>query len=545
MARIFISYSRKNEDFARHLASDLDALGADVWIDVDDIPAGMKWSTAIQQGLNMCEVMIVIISPDSMGSRNVEDEWQAYLDDRKPILPVLWQPARVHFQLRRIQYVDFHTQAYDTAFAQLHSELRRNGIQLAPLSATDPSIQLPLQKPLPTQGEGFPRAYIVLGVVIALIVIVTLALAVSGLLDGGDPSASSTPETQIAQNDTSTPTDMPPPEPTNSPAETPTATIPPDQEVWLEYTQTADAFTDTPTPTPTSTLTYTPTLDATATKEYWQTVVAQTLTQAWIESWTDTPTPTLTPTPTPTLTPTLSPLQLAETFNGSNNDWEPFVQKFDGVEMVLVPAGCFMMGSETGDDDEKPVNEVCFDEPFWIDRYEVSNAQFATFNGQAANDSAFSGDDRPRENITWFEARDFCESRGARLPTEAEWEYAARGPDALEYPWGNEFDWGKVVGNRSSSEGTAPVGSLSTGTSWVDAYDMSGNMWEWVNTIYEDYPYTVDDGRESNDNTNISRVLRGGSWINSYSNFFRAAYRNGGNPQYWLSSLGFRCVRPY
>ncbi len=153
MARIFISYSRKDETFARQLAADLDRLGADIWIDVDDIPAGMKWSTAIQQGLDACEVMIVIISPDSMASVNVEDEWQSYLDDGKPVVPVLWRPARVHFQLRRIQYMDFHTQNYTLAFAQLHFELRRQDIQLAPLSPTDPSVQIPAQEPLPAPPE--------------------------------------------------------------------------------------------------------------------------------------------------------------------------------------------------------------------------------------------------------------------------------------------------------------------------------------------------------------------------------------------------------
>lgn len=133
MARIFISYSRTDEEFARRLATDLDPLGVDLWIDVDDIPAGMKWSTAIQQGLDTCDMMIVIISPDSMASRNVEDEWQAFLDDGKPIIPVLWRPARIHFQLRRVQHIDFHTQNYETAFAQLHAELGNRGVLLKPL----------------------------------------------------------------------------------------------------------------------------------------------------------------------------------------------------------------------------------------------------------------------------------------------------------------------------------------------------------------------------------------------------------------------------
>ncbi len=163
----------------------------------------------------------------------------------------------------------------------------------------------------------------------------------------------------------------------------------------------------------------------------------------------------------------------------------------------LVPAGCFQMGSEDGEDDEKPVHEVCFEEPFWIDKYEVTNGQFVVFNGQAARESFFSGDDRPREQITWFEAQAFCESREARLSTEAEWEYAARGPDGLVYPWGNEWDQSRVIGFRfrGSITGTAPVGSIPAGASWVGALDMSGNVWEWVGDWYGlDYYETLADG---------------------------------------------------
>ena len=88
MARLFISYSRTDVDFARQLGTDLERLGADLWMDVDDIPAGMKWSSAIQEGLDQAEVMIVVLSPDSMASVNVEDEWQYFLDEKRSVIPV-------------------------------------------------------------------------------------------------------------------------------------------------------------------------------------------------------------------------------------------------------------------------------------------------------------------------------------------------------------------------------------------------------------------------------------------------------------------------
>ncbi len=125
MTRIFISYSRQDEVFSRKLAAALSDAGSDVWIDVQDIPAGLKWSRAVQEGLDICDVMVVVISPSSMASSNVEDEWQHYLDRRKPIIPVRWLPADVHFQLNRIQFVDFYQQEFDIAVKQLWAELER------------------------------------------------------------------------------------------------------------------------------------------------------------------------------------------------------------------------------------------------------------------------------------------------------------------------------------------------------------------------------------------------------------------------------------
>ncbi|MCD4687387.1 MAG: formylglycine-generating enzyme family protein [Anaerolineae bacterium] len=249
------------------------------------------------------------------------------------------------------------------------------------------------------------------------------------------------------------------------------------------------------------------------------------------------------PTPTPELE---DALERAQTFGGdSNNDWEPFVWEFDGVEMVLVPVGCFEMGT-TDFEGASPVHTVCFDEPFWIDRYEVTNGQFAAFDGDAANDSYFSGEERPREQITWDEANAFCESRGARLPTEAEWEYAARGPDALAYPWGDEWDRNLVIGFRFGDEGTAPVGSILNGVSWVGALDISGNVWEWVADWYaNDYYGTLLSGvvNPSGPETGDYRVVRGGSWYSSFTDNFRAADRLRLLPQYGGFDLGLRCAR--
>lgn len=219
----------------------------------------------------------------------------------------------------------------------------------------------------------------------------------------------------------------------------------------------------------------------------------------------------------------------------SNADWTPVVQDFDGVEMVQVPPGCFTMGNDEGNRDERPAHEICFEDAYWIDRYEVTNAQY----GSTGNEQ---GDNFPRENLTWVEARDHCLSRGARLPTEAEWEYAVRGPDNLAYPWGDELVEENLVFDRNSPGQTAEVGTRPEGVSWVGAYDLSGNVWEWTSSAYARYPYDSTDGRENTDDLSVDRVYRGG--VNSYQDFAAsgmARFHFAPEQRDWF--IGFRCVR--
>jgi sulfatase modifying factor 1 len=277
------------------------------------------------------------------------------------------------------------------------------------------------------------------------------------------------------------------------------------------------------------------------------------------------PEPTVTPTTEPTRNPILV---LAEAGVNSNADWKPYIQDFDGVQMALVPVGCFQIGSTDRQvdyamvlyglgadrswfDDEQPEHEVCFEELFWIDVYEVTNQQYGS-SGE------WSGDDLPREEVNWSDALAHCESRGARLPTEAEWEYAARGPDGLIFPWGNDFngslgnfcdenctiDWADEDVD-DGYQNTAPVGSYPGGVSWVGAYDLSGNVWEWVNDWYDsDYYASLPASNPQGPESGEYRVLRGGSWGFSATNV-RAADRKWNSPDSAGLYLGFRCARDY
>ena len=250
----------------------------------------------------------------------------------------------------------------------------------------------------------------------------------------------------------------------------------------------------------------------------------------------------------------------------SNDEWTPVIRDFDGVSMVLVPAGCFTMGSTEAQienalalldrteffRDEQPAHQQCFREPFWIDLTEVTNGQYGSAGW-------WGGDDQPRESITWFESDAYCRTRGARLPTEAEWEYAARGPDNLIFPWGNTFDGSRLnycdvnclnpgadLGVDDGYRSTAPVGSYPAGASWVGALDMSGNVWEWVSGLLRPYPYTPDDGREVSgiQDSAAYRGVRGGARLDP-SYVVRSANRNERWPTQSTAPYGLRCARSF
>jgi formylglycine-generating enzyme required for sulfatase activity len=165
----------------------------------------------------------------------------------------------------------------------------------------------------------------------------------------------------------------------------------------------------------------------------------------------------------------------------------------------------------------------------------VTNAQYGSFG-------AFRGQNRPRESVSWFEAAAFCASRGGRLPSEAEWEYAAKGPDDLPFPWGSTFDSLLVIDGQDPEGSTADVGTRPDGGSWVGALDMSGNVWEWTGSIYHSYPYDPNDGREDTEPSNQDRpVVRGGSWISAQEKL-TTTYRERSLPTYRDNLIGFRCV---
>jgi formylglycine-generating enzyme required for sulfatase activity len=212
-----------------------------------------------------------------------------------------------------------------------------------------------------------------------------------------------------------------------------------------------------------------------------------------------------------------------------------------GVEQVWVPPGCFERGSSPWEDphagaNETPRHTACITRGFWIDRFEVTNDSFDAFlragwyddrsrwsaeGWRAIKEQAqpypvldsFRGPRQPRVKVMWYEAEAYARWRGGRLPTEAEWEWAARGPDSRRYPWGDAFDWRRANTNHQDCRCTVPVGTYPAGRSWVGAEDMAGNVAEWVADGYDPRAYRAAIRFDPFVAPNGPlRLLKGGSW---------------------------------
>ena len=242
--------------------------------------------------------------------------------------------------------------------------------------------------------------------------------------------------------------------------------------------------------------------------------------------------------------------------------------------MIFIPEGSFTMGfkiendHEWGDMDEEPVHQVTLSS-YWIDKYEVTSSNFTKFLNENKNEAhrfieitpsvTVKFDDnvyQPREGlenypvnrVSWFGADAYCKWKEKRLPTEAEWEKAARGTDQRIFPWGNEFpDNSRVTFRRKFSEKgfqvMEPVEGMKNGISPFRVHQMAGNVWEWVSdwfdaTAYQDENRIDPKGPESG----ISKVLRGGNWYYK-AYYMRTTYRFNERPDIFKVWQGFRCAR--
>lgn len=241
-------------------------------------------------------------------------------------------------------------------------------------------------------------------------------------------------------------------------------------------------------------------------------------------------------------------------------DWsKEKVNEKDGAQMVWAPAGEFLMGSREEDAyrDEQPQRRVCLD-GYWIYKHPVTVAQFRRFAAETGYNYNWSGarpvwgwvDNHPMVRVSWHEANAYAKWAGAALPTEAQWEKAARGIDGRRFPWGNEWDSARCNSDPRARR-TSAVGSYPAGASPCGALDMAGNVWEWCADWYDaDYYKNAPANNPPGPAKGETRILRGGGfnfvgWSGDGGGQFRCAGRGHGVPHLdWINWIGFRCVSP-
>jgi formylglycine-generating enzyme required for sulfatase activity/tRNA A-37 threonylcarbamoyl transferase component Bud32 len=300
----------------------------------------------------------------------------------------------------------------------------------------------------------------------------------------------------------------------------------------------------------------------------------ETVVEVVVETVLVTALPVVVNEETSTQTPIISTPIAANPEIGST-----MVSPKDGMVMVYVPKGEFTMGNNNGSSDEKPIHNVYLDS-YWIDQTEVTNAMFATFLNELGNqregeepwfDATYNGfitlnnnewqpvngfENHPIAEVTWYGARAYCDWAGRQLPTEAQWEKAARSNDVRDYPWGNDFACSRgnfddetyfdtyVVPGGAGCDGydrTSPVGSFPDGSSPYGALDMAGNVWEWVADWYDKNSYNnTPMENPQGPATGEYRLLRGGSWVNG-ERLISSTNRNRVHPTISLDNYGFRC----
>jgi formylglycine-generating enzyme required for sulfatase activity len=555
--KVFLCHAHADRDPVCGLYSRLTQDGVDAWLDKEKLLPGQDWELEIRKAVREADVVVVCLSRQFNQAGFRQKEVRLALDTamEKPEGEIFIIPARLEEcdnleSLRKWHWVDlFESNGYDMLMRALRARANNIGVILQIKRSWLPKIT----SPLPKKQKPFENK--------------TTETSDEKLVNNVDDMSPS-PEL-----------------PDNWEAQRQAAFVKKAKEE-KETVETTDKKVDRPsakkTRKPNTTIVVSfivlimvsifglPSLFDTPMND----VPTATQTKGEVDLETQTLQPNLTPSiPTSTKTPlfTATPTPLPTEITDAR-----------GVTMRLVPAGDFVMGSEEGNEDEKP-SQVLYIDNFFMDKYEVTNKfysdcvvagvcsppKYISLNGpdnvgydKKSYDignyfDAYFYEDYPVVYLNWYMARDYCVWRGARLPTEAEWEKASRGPLGDLYPWGNNysckqrnvFDFGlgtPLYGHGDEAPPytgplcdnyltTAPVESFNVSPYGI--VNLSGNVSEWVSSLYLSYPYNILDF-ENSDGIG-ERVYRGDSF---FSNPMRSSQRESALPDYTATDLGFRCA---
>ena len=483
MTQVFISYSRKDLIFVERLAKDLESAGLDVWYDLSGLDGGTRWGREIQGAIQRCQVFVVVLSPNSVDSEWVEKEFMYANSLKRKIIPLLYQPCETPMWFINLHFIDVQGTNYDSHFWII---LKAMGVKAVDINTAEkPAADVPLAQES-SESQVLPAQQVA-------------------------------PELQKA--------------------------IPPRRNIkylpvfiialiglaallaFAVWEIPAMAARFAPSLTPTATVTREPTQ---------------------IPTWTQTHEPSLTPTITFVPTATL----------GIGSAW---TRPVDGMAMVYVPEGNFTMGGYFYAE-ERPSHTVNLN-AYWIDSTEVTNAMYVkcekagscqppVHSNSAKRTDYYRNlqyDNYPVIWVNWEDAYSYCKWAEARLPTEAEWEKAARGTDGRSFPW-NPGNWNMGPSNDllnfdSYVGDTTAVGSYPSGASPYAALDMAGNVWEWVNDWFDSNYYASSPvSNPSGPTSGTYRVLRGGAWFSNGAHI-NVDFRYWRDPVFSDLSIGFRCAR--
>jgi len=476
---IFLSYRRIDTDeaYTRSLADHLRREGFEVWMD-DQIDYGTRWFRSVAQQVRTCAALVVVMTPEAEESEWVEREVQLALDTDKPIFPLL---LRGH--------------GFDLLITTQHVDVRDGEMPGSDFSERLERAGVPRRKPqpepldMPTEPEVEERE-------------VEAAPVESERVQAAPEVVLSAPESI-----------------STAPEAVPKAAQ------LVSFVTRARAL------------------------PVWTWALGALVVLALVAGGI------------------LVPRWLGGRSQGDQAADGTRVRDQDGAVMVYVPGGDFWLGSTEADLDavlasceacqrewfldELPRNKVSV-ETFWIDRTEVTNAQYrrcvqagACSPPEETNSETHASyygnpeyDDYPVVKVSWHQARAYAEWVGGRLPTEAEWEYAARGKEGATYPWGERAPDASLANNDDRVGDTTAVGSYPDGASWCGALDMGGNVREWTFSLHLPYPYDATDGREALE-AEGNRVVRGGAF-SGINEAVRCAYRTSLDPESRLMTDGFR-----
>jgi len=557
MTQVFISYSRKDIEFVERLVGDLQSAGFTAWYDLSGLEGGTQWGTEIQNAIENSQYFLVVVSPNSLNSKWMQREFLFAESCDLKVIPLQYLPCRLPMWLLDLQLIDLQGRNYDSNFERLLKALGWQPKAAEPqdqakMDAESKDREFQQEKERKNKDEEQRRK-----------------LGIKAKKEGEAAERQARQEQQARAKAE---------EQGHRQAEK-------EQRRAANRSRRADAWQKwkprlprlaglgvlgilliaaailapgilgrmQANPQPTSSPAY---------------GTASTSTHPTAVNTLEATVPTLTPATAATFTPALA----------IGSTW---IRPADGMEMVYVPEGNFMMGApdDIGLDSEHPQHTVNLD-AFWMDQTEVTNAmvaacvqagickppsssytfytnKFVKFDWQSTIEGymdyygIIEYMNYPVIYVSWYDARKYCEWAGARLPTEAEWEKAARGTDGRASPWGSVFGerFYGIIGNFSHGcccfdcvDHPTDVDSFPSGASSYGALNMVGNVWEWVNdwyssTYYSQSPENNPTGPSSGD----SRVMRGSSWFREGVLF--SIPRAGEDPAKTSTDIGFRCAR--